>query len=287
MVKEHESLPLRMSARGLLRFLLFRFALNLKSAYSFRVSFWSQIFFMAANNGFLLWFWSLFFQRFGGELTARGGWGAQDLYALYGVTAVAFGLAHLFAGSAVELAGLVADGELDYFLSHPVPTLFHALVIRTRVSAIGDVVFGMGLLAALFHRNLADVLVALAVCVPGALVYVSVAVIGAASAFWLGESRGITGQLVHLLTTFGTYPEAVFQGSVRWVIYGIVPAAFFSHLPVSYLRLFSAGRGFTPESLRILGLLLGGAVLLLALAVGLFQRGLRRYESGGGLALRS
>ena len=279
--------PTRMSLPGLIRFLVFRFLLNLKSAYSYRVSFWSQIFFMAANNGFLLWFWHLFFQRFGAEFSARGGWGSQDLYSLYAVTAVAFGLAHLFAGSAVDLAALVADGELDYFLSHPVPTLFHALVIRTRVSAIGDVIFGMGLLTALFHGNLADLLVALAVCIPGALVYVAVAILGAAAAFWIGESRGITGQLVHLLTTFGTYPEAVFQGSVRWVIYGVVPAAFFSHLPVAYLRFFSEGKGFTPESLRVLGLLLAGAAFLLFLAVGLFQRGLRRYESGGGLALRS
>jgi ABC-2 type transport system permease protein len=268
-----------MSARGLLRFVAARFALNLKAAFEYRVSFWSQVLFMMANNVFMLWFWRLFFGHFG---SVRG-WNAEDVYLLWGITPTAFGIANTLAGNAMELAGVVADGELDYFLSLPPPTLLHALVTKTRVSAIGDLAFGLVVLALVTHGDPARFALALAVCVPAAVVFTAVAVLGASLAFFVGESRGITFQVVNLLITFSTYPESIFHGQSRWMLYLVLPAAFFSFLPA---RAVHAGFQDPLELAAALGWLLLGSGAFLAASLAVFHRGLRRYSSGSSLAVR-
>jgi ABC-2 type transport system permease protein len=269
-----------MSLAGLLRFLAGRFKLNLKASFEYRASFWSQVLFMIFNNAFLLWFWRIFFAHFG----AVRDWKIEDMYLLYGISATAFGLANTFAGNSMELSGLVADGELDYFIGLPPPTLLHALVTRLRVSALGDVAFGLSLLTILYHGSPARLALSLAVCIPAALVFVSFSVLGASMAFVLGESRGISFQLVNLLLTFSTYPDAIFQGSLRWVLYLLVPAGLFTHLPAHVLR-HAADPGHGELALSLLKLL-AGALGFLAAALFAFDRGLKRYASGSSLGIR-
>jgi len=177
-----------MSLPGTLRFILGRFWLNLKASYEYRASFWSQIVFMILNNAFLLWFWKLFFGQFG----QVGNWRLDDVYLLDAMSAIAFGLSNVFAGSAMNLAGTIGDGELDYYIGLPAPTLLHATITKIQVSAIGDLIFGFGLLWMVFGAKpdgALHIAVALASSIPAAVVFTAVIVIFSSLAFFTGETR--------------------------------------------------------------------------------------------------
>jgi ABC-2 type transport system permease protein len=234
--------------------------------------------FMILNNLLILWFWQLFFQRFENVRD----WRFVDLCILWSVNATAFGIANAFFGSSGDLAQAVAEGDLDYYIALPPPTLPHALLTRTRVGAIGDIIFGLVLGGIVLRDSPAAFLVLMGVCIPAALVFLSVVVLGASLGFFIGESRGITFQLSSLLISLGTYPDAIFGGGMRWVLYTIVPAAFFAHLPAQVVRDLVHGTG---SFWGPLGLLLFGSGVLVALAFTFFNFGLRRYQSGNRIGL--
>jgi ABC-2 type transport system permease protein len=62
------------------------------------------------------------------------------------------------------------------------------------------------------------------------------------------------------------------------LLFTLVPAGFISHLPVELLRTFEPWR---------MAAVLGFTVLSVALAIFVFRLGLRRYESGNLVVLRS
>ena len=70
----------------------------------------------------------------------------------------------------------------------------------------------------------------------------------------------------------------IFTGVVRLLLFTIVPAGFVSFVPLQLLHRFT-----WPLLLAMAGF----TVLIVALAAGLFQLGLRRYESGNLLGMQN
>src|SRR5439155_18621683 len=102
--------------------------------------------------------------------------------------------------------------------------------------------------------------------------------IGNALAFWLGQAEGIAVQLNNALITFSTYPTTLFNGLVRVVLFTALPAGFIAYVPVRFLREWELWQ---------LATVVGAAAVFTLLAVVVFGRGLRRYESGNLVAMRS
>src|SRR5262249_149683 len=98
------------------------------------------------------------------------------------------------------------------------------------------------------------------------------------TAFFLGNTTGLTQQMVGALVSFSTYPMNIFNGVIRLLLFTVIPAGFISFVPLQLLHQFTwpmAGEmvGFT------LLITLGGG--------GFFQLGLRRYESGNLLGMQN
>jgi ABC-2 type transport system permease protein len=81
----------------------------------------------------------------------------------------------------------------------------------------------------------------------------------------------LSRQLWELLITFSLYPEPLFGGALRLMLFTVLPAAFVSYLPVQIVR---------QPTVTILTMLLAGSAAYLGLAIWVFGRGLRRYASG-------
>ena len=122
-----------------LSFVLHMIRLNLASNMEYRVSFLSQIVGMMINNGIYFVFWLLFFDRF----EEIRGYQIDEIYMLFAVITLAFGLAYTFAGNARQIPELIATGRLDYYLALPRPVLPHLLFSRMGQSTIGDLFFGV------------------------------------------------------------------------------------------------------------------------------------------------
>lgn len=254
-------------ALALLAFLWALFVTNLRSALSQRLSFWLEVGFMALNNVTFFVFWWVLFDH----VPDLHGWQLPDVQLLFGLSATAFGLAVGIAGGVLHLGQFVDEGALDPLLVQPKPTLLHALGMRSRASGFGDVLSGLGFLwLSGYVDGSTAPLVVLAV-LAGALTFVSGGVVFFSLAFWLGRSESLARQLWSFLLTFSLYPDPLFGGALRLLLFTLLPAGFASYLPARAVREASL--------LDALGACIGAAAYTL-FAVWFFGRGLRRYSSG-------
>ena len=79
------------------------------------------------------------------------------------------------------------------------------------------------------------------------------------------------------MISFATYPDGIFEGISRLLLYFIVPVGMAVWHPVHIISGFDAGMLVT---------VLGYTVLLSAAAVCVFYRGLRKYSSGSMMTAR-
>lgn len=247
--------------------------LNLASAMEYRVAFLSQVVGMVLNDAIMIVFWYLFFQQF----PRIGGWGLSDVLRLWAIVAVSFGLGTAIFGHSVRLPTLIANGQLDYYLTLPKDVLLHVLISRMSPSAWGDVAFGLVAFAAAGDLRPGTVGLFLILSVLGCAIFVAYHVLVGSIAFWIGNAETLVNQASATLVSFATYPGSIFQGWVKIVTFTLIPAAMLGHVPVQLLRSF--------DPLVFAGLVafsLGISVL----AVVVFRLGLRRYESGSLVAMR-
>lgn len=262
-----------MSALRTLGLLVNLWRTNLLSAMEYRFSFVTLILGMIFNNVIFFVFWLLFFDRFE---NVRG-WTLQDMMLLFSVVATAFGLCLLLFGNCNRIAMIIAEGDLDRYLSLPRPVLLHLLASRSSIPSLGDLAFGLIWFAVAGNFSLGHIAkfvlcVFLAVCTfTFALVLVN------SLAFWLGRSEILAEQFQNAMITFSLYPGTLFEGTARVFLFTLVPAGLTGALPVELLREFD---------LATLGWLCMGTGLVSAAAILVFHRGLHRYESGSAIQVR-
>jgi ABC-2 type transport system permease protein len=242
-------------------------ATNLKAAVALRGAFLIQVVFMALNNFTFFVFWWALMRR----VPSLRGWQIGDVEVLFGIVAAAFGLTVALAGGVRYLGRFITDGDLDTLLTQPKPVLVHALGLRLQPSGFGDLLSGMLFLAWSGHVSWRTApFVALAIGA-SAVIFLACGIIFFSLAFWLGRVETVARQLWELLITFSLYPEPLFGGALRLALFTILPAGFIGYVPVRLVRSPSMGE---------LSVLFMAAAGYLALANGVFQRGLGRYASG-------
>ena len=256
-----------------LSFLIALWKANLLAAMEYRVAFLSQIVGMMLNNAIYFVFWLIFFDRF----QEVKGWNLAGMLLLFGIVATGFGLAVYLFGNVMNLAEVIAGGRLDYYLSLPRPVLLHLLASGSRPSGLGDVAYGLLSFAiagqfgpGAVGRFLVGVLASMAV-------FLSFVIIVQSLAFWVGNTSLLTVQATNAILTFSLYPITLFEGSAKFILFTILPAAFIGAVPVEFVRAFDWAT---------LLQLLAAALIFLSLAVFVFHRGLRRYESGSAIQVQ-
>lgn len=243
-------------------------------AMEYRMSFLLTAGMMVINNVVWIFYWGVYFTKF----PIVNGWEFTDVMMMWAVGAGGFGLSAVLFGNSYAMAGLIANGQLDTYLIQPKPILLHVLISRMSVSAIGDVIFGLMLYAVFGDHTVAGMLKFMLALTLATVIFVFFNVIAQTLAFYIGNAEGIGQQVFIGFVTFSTYPTDIFRGLGRLVLFTVIPAGFISYLPVGLLRevkwTFLAGA-------------VGMALLLTALGILLFYRGLRRYSSGNMISMRS
>jgi ABC-2 type transport system permease protein len=242
-------------------------ATNVKATLALRGAFVIQVVFMALNNfTFFVFWWALM-----GHVTTLRGWRLGDIQMLFGLVAAAFGLTVTVAGGVRHLGRLIEDGDLDTLLTQPKSVLVYALGLRSQPSGFGDLISGLIFIAWSGQVSWRTTPLVLVVIIASALILVASGIVFFSLAFWLGRVETVATQLWELLITFSLYPEPLFGGALRLVLFTVLPAGFVGYLPV---RLIHA------PSVTNVAILLIVATVYLGLAVLIFNRGLRRYASG-------
>ncbi len=271
------SSQLRYPNGGLRRQLVFLanyFKTNLLINLEYRVAFISKVVGMLVNDFIWLFFWFVFFSRF----PSASGYSLRDTLTLWVVTALGIGLSDAVFGNSIHIGSIVATGGLDYYLAVPKNVLFHLCISSMNVSAWGDIIFALAAFGILYQPDPLLLLVVLTVSFLCAVVFNSFCIIAQSLVFFLGNSEALANQIMFAIVTFSTYPDSLFKGGVKLLLYTLIPAAWASYVPVALVRHFDLG---------LFGLLLLATAVIVGLAIGIFYAGLRRYESGNLIQMRS
>ncbi len=241
--------------------------LSILSAMEYRVSFFVQVFGMFVNDIAFIVMWLIFFQKF----PSINGWQFQDTVMLFALTTVNFAIVMIFARGAFELSRTIARGELDYYLSFPKNVLWHVLVSKTEISAIGDLLFGLIIFFFSGNISLEKIGLFVVIGILTALIFLNFIIITQSITFYVGNFEEAAEQMFHALLGFAFYPQTAFYGALKIVMLTIIPAFFITTLPVQLIQKFN---------LQLFLILIGFWIFTTIIATVIFKRGLRRYESG-------
>ena len=240
---------------------------NLKAAAALRGAFVVQVVFMILNNLTFFVFWWALMRR----VPELRGWRLGDIQVLFGIVAAGFGLTVTLAGGVRHISRFIDDGELDTLIAQPKPVLLHALGLRLQASGFGDMLSGIAFIATSGQVSWRAAPVVLLAIAASALVMLACGILFHSLTFWLGNVDTLARQLWELLITFALYPEPLFGGALRLVLFTLLPAGFVGYVPARLAHQPSAA---------LVALTIAAAAAYVLFAGAVFECGLKRYASG-------
>lgn len=230
-----------------------------------KVTFLTNICFMMINNATFIVQWVILFNIKGDV----GGYDMKEIMLLWGLSASSFGLAHILFARVFSLPDLIINGKLDSYLVQPKNVLLCVMTSATSTSAIGDLLYGL-VVVCVFCFSVRRFFLFLLFTVTGAMIITAFALLMGSLSFWFVRSEMFGSNMVNSMVSFATYPDGIFEGVVRFILYHIIPVGMAVYQPVHVMMGFDMGK-----LLEVLGY----AVLLLVIAAFVFYRGLKRYSS--------
>ncbi|MFT3888794.1 MAG: ABC-2 family transporter protein [Arachnia sp.] len=212
-----------------------------------------------------------------------GGWGFREIGLLAGMRLASHALNVVPFGALIQTSELVRSGEFDLLLLKPVNQFVQIITRRFNIMTVGDALLGFtalvgfALLAPVEWTWWRVCYLALAV-IGGALVEVAIQVVIASVTFRATVVTSLHYLADTVVTTFGVYPLSIFGTPGLLALCFAFPLGFIAYLPAAALL----GRaGETPLPDAVVWLSPAGGWLLLPLALLLFARLSRHYQSPG------
>lgn len=207
------------------------------------------------------------------------GWLFWEVAFIYAMVFFTEGFASLFFEGIWHVSGMVNRGELDRLLVRPISPVLQVLGSAVGMNGIGNLFVGGIIIFQAFRHievdwTLGKIGIALILLVSAVVVRTSVYFAACSTVFWTRSPGNAFGNLVHTLSDFAKFPLTIYSLGIQVLITIIVPFAFISFFPASYL--------FAKEDWALIGLLTPLAAIYCAtLSVWIFNKGLRKYESAG------
>lgn len=175
---------------------------------------------------------------------AGTGWGKYPFFLFLSTGLLVNSLVHaFFMTNADEFSELIRTGKLDFVLLKPIDTQFAVSLERVEWSALGNVAFGLGLMAySLFRVEYLPgvvqiVLYPLYVACGVAILY-SLMIALAASSVWLGRNQTLYDFWFYI-TNFARYPMEIYRGRIglplRRIFTFFIPVLIVINVPARLL----------------------------------------------------
>lgn len=247
------------------RVILLSVKYNIMREMTNHVTFAANVLFMMLNNAIFIIQWLLLFHL----KDNIGGYKIGEVLVLWGLAASTFGFAHIFFNKAFDLPDLIMNGKLDSFLVQPKNVLLGVISSGTSTSAIGDLLYGFVMLC-VFKFSPANIILFAVLTVTGGLILTSFAVILGSLSFWIVKGDILYGNLIGAMVNMSTYPDGIFKGVIKLVLYSVIPVGLAVYLPVKLIISFH---------IQYLFIILAFTILITRLAFFVFYKGLKRYSS--------
>ena len=198
-----------------------------------RASFISNILFMILNNASMLIQWVVLYSL----KDNIGGYTFKEVMLLWGIAASTYGLSRGFFSSAFKLSDTINKGKLDAFLVQPKSVLLSSITTHVEASAFGDLIFGLAMVF-FYGFSIQTLLLFIFFTITGGLILVAIAVILGSLAFFMSNSDIISDSGNNLMIHFGTYPDGIFKGVVKCLLFTLVPVGIANYLPIQVIVSF-------------------------------------------------
>lgn len=238
--------------------------INLRNNLSLKASFLFQVVFMILSNLLYFMIWYILFDH----IEEVNAWTIQDIAALNVISCASWGIFQICLGGLRNLSKMISYGDLDVFLLYPPHPLFMIMSSKSYPSGWGNLATAFIMLP--FCSEISPLLLAITVLC-SVTVFGMIFVIVHSIAFWMGNIESFAKQWTDFVYILSFYPQNVYPGLVKIILFTLLPAGFISFLPVEILRNFSWEK---------LCSLVTGAIIFIFLGIFIFRAGLKRYESG-------
>jgi ABC-2 type transport system permease protein len=204
------------------------------------------------------------------------GWSEYQMMLLMGTSLLIQRLLlGFFWSNFFDMGRNVRTGAFDFLLAQPGNPLFMVSTRKLDLDGLLNSFVALALVIYSAHRlgirpGCVDIALYVALVVGGLAIHYSVLVITASLTFWLTSAQGLEGTYF-TFAEFSRLPREAFKGAASLIFVWLLPVVVSSNVPARTLL-----RGFRPEWALWLLIL---AAAWLALAVFVFNRGLRRYSS--------
>ena len=237
-----------------------------------RVTFFSNIIFMILNNASFIIQWLVLYSLKDGI----GGYSFKEVMLLWGITAGTFGISHFFFKKAYDLYDLINTGKLDSYIVQPKNVLLSAICSDIETSAIGDILYAFIMLF-VYGFTIQRLVLFIIVIVCGAFSLTCISIIFSSLSFWFNRTDIITDSVNNLMINFSTYPDGIFKGITRIIIFTIVPVGIINYIPVWIFKEFN---------IYLFIIVICTTILFIFLAFTIFYKGLKRYSSSNLMGAR-
>lgn len=212
------------------------------------------------------------------QVPSLNGWSFDEVILVYGLITLSKSINHMFADNLWTVGRVyIRTGQFDRFLVRPLDPLFHLLADRFCYDGIGNFLVGLSLVAkASISLGLQwtplNILYLLMAVLSGGLIFIALNLLTCVSSFWIMDSVPVT-RLVFDNHLFVQYPLSMYPRAIGIWLTWIVPYAFASFYPASYLL------GRDVGALAWLGPLMAAILLVISYRFWLF--GLNHYSGTG------
>ena len=230
-----------------------------------KTSFIMNILFMIINNASFLIQWIILFSL----KDNVAGYTFNQVLLLWGIGTGTYGFSHFFFRKAFSLSETIMHGKLDSYLVQPKSVLLAAITSDVEVAAIGDMLYGYIVLC-IAGVTIQRLFLFTLFMVCGGTIMTAFAVILASLSFWIGRSDMIADTGNSMMVSFDTYPDGIFKGIIKAILFTIIPVGITTYIPVWVMTDFNIG---------LICVVVIATILVTLLAYMIFYKGLKRYSS--------
>lgn len=237
-----------------------------------KATFISNVVLMILNNSCMIIQWMVLFSL----KSDMGGYTFKEIFLLWGMASGVYGFSHFFFKKAFSLSDIINNGKLDSYIVQPKNILLSIVTSDVEVFSLGDILFAIIVYFIYGFTPLGFVLFIL-FSITGGLIMTSVSVILNSLSFWFNNADMIADVGNNLMTSFSTYPDGIFKGITKWLLFTIIPIGIANYIPIKVIIGFNV-------YLFIINICT--CILLIIFANIVFYKGLKKYSSSNLMSAR-
>lgn len=248
---------------------------NIKKAWSQKTNAIIQSIIMIYNDCNFIIFWILMMHLNGGSIKGAT---IQDILYIWAFSTIAYGVSYFLFGGVKDISRLIISGGLDNYLLYPKHPLIAIMTSSCELSGIGDLIFGILALSIASEFNILKIVLGCIIGIFSSFVFLSMEIILRSLSVWLGDVDFLVEKIItSLLTNLSTYPKEIFSIFMVVLMYTVLPSAYCSYIPTEIIK-----NGDIYALFSFIGMML----MYLAISIIVFNKALKKYESGNSIVLR-